>query len=327
MPDDGDHMHSTPVNKHPAPDPERQSPDHSADIAPAPDPAQSAEPTPREVGAPASRRARLVRLIRAVADADAKEIEAAVRQLGESRPFLTPIAWAAGACVLLIRGIKLLILNWRLSLIELVPAAFVWIVMWDLKRHALRGGAFRELTVWGMVLLAVVVVGITFVAIWCNTVFAFAVDSDPPKVGPAARRAKSDLPTIALAAVILGLLLTFAAIVVPRIGPTWLYVATLGGVLGLLLINFVAVPARIIGVRRQRLPPRQKVGSVLAGGALSAVAMGPGFLLDRIGLILLGVSGLQVLGFILLSIGTALYAAGMSSVRAVKLSMKLNQPT
>jgi hypothetical protein len=33
-----------------------------------------------------------------------------------------------------------------------------------------------------------------------------------------------------------------------------------------------------------------------------------------------------VLGFVLLSIGTALYAAGMSSVKAVKLSMKLETP-
>jgi hypothetical protein len=327
MRDNGDHMQSTPANKHTAPDPEPQSPDHNAETPASPDLAPSTEPAPREVSAPASRRARLVRLIRAVADADGKEIEAAVRQLGESRPFLTPIAWAAGACVLLIRGIKLLLVNWRLSLIELVPAAWIWLVMWDLKRHALRGAAFQELTWGGTVLLAVIAVGITLVAIWCNTVFAFAVDTDPPKVGPAARRATADLPIIALAAVILGLLLTFAAIVVPRVGPTWLYVVTLGGVLGLMLINFVAVPARITGLRRQRLPPRQKVGSVLAGGALSAVAMGPGFLLDRIGLILLGVSGLHVLGFILLSIGTALYAAGMSSVRAVKLSMKLNQPT
>jgi hypothetical protein len=46
--------------------------------------------------------------------------------------------------------------------------------------------------------------------------------------------------------------------------------------------------------------------------------MMPGFLLDRLGLVLLGVSGLRVLGFVLLSIGTARHAAGMSSVRAPK---------
>ena len=51
--------------------------------------------------------------------------------------------------------------------------------------------------------------------------------------------------------------------------------------------------------------------------------MAPGFVLDRLGLIFLGIGVLEVLGFILLSIGTALYAAGMSSVKAVKLSSKL----
>ena len=320
-------MPSTPINENTASDPRRQSSDHNADVASSTDAGSFPEPGQSETAGHASWRSRLVLLTRAVADADAGEIEAAVRQLGESRRYLTPIGWAAGACVLVIRGVKLLVVNWRLSLIELVPAVWIWLVMWNLKRHALRGAPFRDYTFWGTLLLAVLAVGITLIAIWCNTVFAFAVDSDPPKVGPAARRATSDMPVIALAALILGLLLTFAAIVVPRIGPAWLYVVTLGGVLGLMLINFVAVPARIIGLRRQRLPPRQQVGRLLAGGALSAVAMGPGFLLDRIGLILLGVSGLHLLGLVLLSIGTALYAAGMSSVRAVKLSMKLNQPT
>jgi hypothetical protein len=54
--------------------------------------------------------------------------------------------------------------------------------------------------------------------------------------------------------------------------------------------------------------------------------MTPGFILDRAGLILLGIPGLHLLGLVLLSIGTALYAAGMSSVKAVKLSMKLESP-
>ncbi len=38
---------------------------------------------------------------------------------------------------------------------------------------------------------------------------------------------------------------------------------------------------------------------------------------------MLGVPHLHALEFVLLSIGTGLYAAGMSSVKAVKLSMKL----
>jgi hypothetical protein len=270
-----------------------------------------------------ARLARMARMARAVADADAAKIELAARQFGESRRYLAPVAWAAGAIVLVIRGIKLLVLNWRLSLVQLVPAVWVWLVMWDLKQHTLRGAAFREFTVSGAILLGVAAVGLSVAAFWCNTVFAFAIDRPRPSIVPAVRQANAHLARIVTAGCFVGLLLAVAAVVVPRIGSKWVYVVALGGVLGLMLISFVAIPAGIIGAKRERLPPKQAVGRWAAGGALSAVAMTPGFVLDRIGLILLGVPGLHIVGFLLLSAGTALYAAGMSSVRAVKLSMKL----
>ena len=113
---------------------------------------------------------------------------------------------------------------------------------------------------------------------------------------------------------------------VPRIGSLWLYLVASIAAYSLMLISFVAVPARILGAKKQKLRPKQAIGSWTVGGALSAVAMTPGFVLDRVGLILLGVQGLHVVGLVLLSIRTALYAAGMSSVKAVKLSMKLDAP-
>ena len=267
---------------------------------------------------------RIVRFARVVADADAAEIEAAAQKFGKSRRYLAPVAWAAGAIVLVIRGIKLLILNWRLTLIQVIPALWVWLVMWNLKEHALRGAAFRQITVGGTILLSVLAVVLSIAAFWCNTVFGFAIDRhERPRIAPAARQANAHLGVIAVAGVVVGLLLAVAGIVVPRIGSTWLYIVALGGVLSVMLISFVAIPARIIGAKRQKLPPRQAVGSWAAGSALSAVAMTPGFLLDRIGLILLAQPGWDILGFLMLATGTALYAAGMSSVRAVKLSMKL----
>ena len=269
----------------------------------------------------------LVRLAREVGEADATKIEARAREFGESRRYLAPVAWAAGALVLAVRGIKLLVLNWRLSLIELVPAVWVWVVMWDLKQHTLRGGPFRQLTLAGAVLLGVTAVIASIAAFWCNTVFGFAIEGGTPRVREAARRANRHIGLIVTAGFAIGALLAAAAIVVPRIGPRWLFVLALGGVLGVMLISFVAIPARIIGARRAKLPPREAVGRMAAGSALIAVAMTPGFILDRIGLILLGATGLHVLGLFLLSIGTALYAAGMSSVRAVKLTMKLGAAT
>ena len=113
-------------------------------------PVESTGPDPTSGPTTAKRRrarpwSALRRLIRAIADVDPAEMEPAARQLGESRRILTPLAWAAGTVVLLIRGIKLLVLNWRLSLIQLVPAAWVWVVTWDLKQHLLHGASFRHL--------------------------------------------------------------------------------------------------------------------------------------------------------------------------------------
>jgi hypothetical protein len=68
--------------------------------------------------------ARLGAAVSAVADADPARIEATALQLGASRRYLAPVAWAAGALVLVVRGAKLLVMNWRLCLIELVPAAW-----------------------------------------------------------------------------------------------------------------------------------------------------------------------------------------------------------
>jgi hypothetical protein len=274
-----------------------------------------------------TRFAELVRLARAVADADPATIEAAAHHFGESRPFLAPVGWAAGTIVLLIRGVKLLLINWRLTLIQIVPAAWVWLTMWDLKQHTLRGVPFRHITAGGMVLLLVASIMLSIVAFWCNTVFAFAIDAPPPpRIRPATRKANTHWARITVFGTLVGAALALAAGVIPRINIGWLYVISLGAVLSVMLISFVAVPARIIGRRPQKLPPKQAIGRTLTGWALSGVAMTPGFILDRIGLILLGVPGLHVLGFVLLSLGTALYAAGMSSVKAVKMSIKLAAP-
>src|SRR5262245_31286842 len=146
----------------------------------------------RAAAPPISEQARPTRLrgllsaARAVADADPIAVESSARDLGESRPYLAPVAWAAGAIVLLIRGLKLLALNWRLSLIELVPAAWVWVVMWDLRQHNLRSDAFRDVTVGGLTVLVLLSVVASIAAFWCNTVFAFAIGHARPRIRAAA---------------------------------------------------------------------------------------------------------------------------------------------
>jgi hypothetical protein len=267
---------------------------------------------------------RLVRTARAVADADPTQIESTARQLGESRRYLAPLAWAAGTIVLLVRGVKLLVLNWRLTLIELVPALLVWVVMWELKHHTLRAVPFREVTLGGLLVMAAVAVLASVAALWCNTVFGFAITHPRPLIAPAVQQTRPFLRRITTFGAAVGLLLSLAAAALPRIDRPLFSLLLICGVTAMMLIAFVAIPARILGARKQRLPPRQAIGSWAASSALSAVAMGPGFLLDRIGLLLLGMPGLHLLGLVLLSVGTALYAAGMSSVRAVKLTVKLD---
>jgi hypothetical protein len=268
----------------------------------------------------------LRRLVVAVTSADPSAIERATRQLGDSRRYLAPLGWAAGTIVLLVTGIKLLLFNWRLSLIQLVPAAWIWLGMWNIKQHLFHGRAFGSYDSPQLWLIGLAIIVLTIAAFWCNAIFAFAIDGPPPPlIRPAVHRARSGLPLILKAGLVMGIIIALAGLVVPRNLGLWWFGLIFGFVLVAMLISFVAVPARIIGLKPKRISLRQKVSGAAAGGALSAVAMAPGFILDRLGLILLGVHSLfvQVVGFILLSIGTALYAAGMSSVKAVKLSSKL----
>src|SRR4029450_797980 len=83
----------------PPPDPGRQlSVDQAAEVATITEGTAGRRQTPKML-------ARLVVAARAVADADPAKIESTARQLGESRTYLAPLAWAAGAIVLLIRGV------------------------------------------------------------------------------------------------------------------------------------------------------------------------------------------------------------------------------
>ncbi len=92
----------------------------------------------------ARRLTRLVQAVRAVADADPVQIEATARRLGSSRRYLAPIAWVAGMLVLVVRGLKVLVSNYRLLLLELIPAAWVWVTIKDLHHQKLLDGPLRS---------------------------------------------------------------------------------------------------------------------------------------------------------------------------------------
>lgn len=266
----------------------------------------------------------LAGLVRAVSSADPEAIDAAVVQLGRSRRYLAPLGWAAGTVGLMLGGVKLLIVNWRLSLLELVPAACIWLTTWDLKQHFLYGTPFEQLNGLVLAILWLVVVLFTILSLACNTVFAFAIDGPPPpRITPAARQARGVTGGILGWGMVLGVLLACAVVIVPRVVGLWMYGMILSGVLAIMMTAFVAVPARLIGLRRGHRTLKQKIGGYAVGGVLSAVAVAPGYIVSRLGLILLGLAGWRIVGFVLLTTGTALFAGGLSAARAVKLGSKL----
>jgi len=89
-----------------------------------------------------------------------------------------------------------------------------------------------------------------------------------------------------------------------------------------MMICYVSVPARLIGVTTTR-SRRDKVTAAAVGGALGAVVTSPPYLLGRVGILLLGSHTLFFLGIIFLAVGGVLEAGAEGAVKAVKVSAKL----
>ena len=82
---------------------------------------------------PASLATRIGALVRAIEESDEARIEEAVLRLSRSRRVFSPLAFAIGALALLFDGLRLLVSNWRLTLVQLLPAIWIWVAMADLK--------------------------------------------------------------------------------------------------------------------------------------------------------------------------------------------------
>src|SRR5205809_7537781 len=218
---------------------------------------------PREVDGPTagkdrrppgqrSRRAALRRqvteLVRAIDDGDEATIERAVRQLSRSRRIFAPLAFAVGAFVMLFQGVKLLFSNWRLTLIQLLPAMWIWLALLDLKVHTFKGKEFHAWHGSVELLLVVAIALVTAASFYLNAVFAFAISqSGSPRIRPAFTLARRHLRVVLPVGLSVGLALGVSAIVVPRWGHPW-FGLSLGIVVGVMMLTYVTVPARIVGV-------------------------------------------------------------------------------
>ena len=277
-------------------------------------------------GAPLTRRAVVAvqfrRLARAIRDGDDAMVESAILALSQRSRLLAPLALVVGAFSMLFQGIKLLFTNWRLTLVQILPAMWIWAAMLDLKAHALHG---REFHIFHGPLLAVVllvIAALTAGSFYLNAVFAFAISRPgPPEIRPGFSESRRHLRTILAWGVVVGLALGFATMVVDRWGKVWFSV-TLGVVVAVMMVAYVAVPARLIGVKSDR-SRRDKLAASAVGGAIGAMVCAPPFALGRVAILMLGSHTFFYLAIILLAVAVVLQTGATSSVKAIKMSAKL----
>jgi hypothetical protein len=261
-------------------------------------------------------------LIVALRENDEEAVEAAIVALSRSRRIFAPLVFTVGAFAMLFQGVRLLFSNWRLTLLQLLPAMWIWVALLDLKAHAFKGKEFHDWRGHQALLLVAAIAVITAAAFYLNAVFAFAI-SQPgeTRIRPALRLAARNLAVVVGIGLVVGLALGFSAIIVPRWGRVW-FVLSLGIVVGVMMLTYVTVPARIVGVKPVG-SRRDKMAAAAIGGTLGAIICTPPYMIGRIGILLLGSPVLLPLGVILLVVGFTLQAGATSAVKAVKMSAKL----
>ena len=268
-------------------------------------------------------RAQIGEFVQAVRDSDREVVDEMLLRLSRSRPWLAPLALAVGAFAMLFDGVKLLFSNWRLTLVQVLPAMWIWAAMFDLKAHVLRGNSFHEWQGPAVVIpLMLLIAVITAASFYLNAVFAFAIiQPGRPQIRPAFTQARSHLAIILVSGGIVGILLGVSTLVVDRWGLFWFAVA-LSIVVGVMMVCYVAVPSRLIGFKPKQ-SRRDKLTATAVGGAVGALICGPPYALGRIGLLMLGIHALFIPGVILFAVGLTLQAGATGAVKTVKMSAKL----
>jgi len=278
----------------------------------------------REAPAPgrAAWRARVTPLVRAVRDSDLAGVEEGVLRLSRSRRWLAPLALGVGALAMLLEGVKLLFTNWRLTLIQVLPAMWIWAAMVDLKAHVLHGKSLHVLTGPVVIPLVLAVAVITAAGFFLNAVFAFAIAAPGrPAIRPAFRQARSHLAVVLGSGAAVGVCLGLSTVVFARWG-LWWFALSLSIVIAVMMVCYVAVPARLIGMKTS-YSKRDKLTATAVGGAVGAVVCTPPYALGRLGLLMLGSHALFIPGCVVLAVGLTLQAGATGAVKAIKMSAKL----
>ncbi len=265
-------------------------------------------------------------LVDAIQNGDDADIQQAILRLSQKRRVFAPLGLAIGALVLLLNGVRLLLSNWRLTLVTILPAMWIWLAMFDLKVHVLHGKSFHVIRGPLLIPIWIVIIGITIGSFFLNGVFAFAVaEPGKPEIRPAVAKARKHLRTIAGSGAVLGLLLAFSTTVATRNPHPW-FTLSLGITCGLMMFAYIAVPARIIGVKPPERSRTDRVWSAALGGALSATVCAPPYILGRLGILMLGSKTLFIPGIFVVALGVTLQSGATGAVRAIKMSATLTAP-
>jgi hypothetical protein len=267
---------------------------------------------------------RLAAVARGVREGDEARVVAAVEELSRRHRLLAPLALLVGGVAMLFGGLRLLLANWRLTVIQIPPAMWIWAAMYDLRGHLLHDRTHHAIR--GPIVIPIIaaIVAITAACFWLNAVFGFAISQDgKPEVRPATREARPHLATILGSGAIVGLALGLTVTVVTRAQKPWFALA-LSLVIGVMMIAYVAVPARLIGVEKNA-SRRDRLSASVVGSVLGAVVSAPAYLLGRIGLLLIGSPFLRLPGIVLFVLGFTLQAGATSAVKAMKMGAKLGR--
>jgi len=268
----------------------------------------------------------ITRVLAGIRTGDEADIAAAIEDLSRSRRYLAPLAYAVGGVAMLLGGVRVLFSNWRLTLIQVLPAVWIWLAMYELRAHVFHDRDFRDLEGPLVVLLIAAIAAITIGAFFFNAVFGFAVaQKGTPRVRLAIAEARQRPGPILLTGGSLGLGLGLALVLAPRAGAPW-FAICLGTVVGLMMIAYVAVPSRLVGIEPSA-SWRDRISAGAVGGLLGFALAAPPYALGRIGLLMIGSPILRIPGLLLFLVAATLQAGATSAVRAVKMGAKLGAAT
>ncbi len=259
--------------------------------------------------------------MRAIEDDDEATIEAILR-VSHSRRAFAPLALVVGALAMVLDGLRRLVFNWRLTLVVLLPALWIEFSMLDLKAHVLGGSSLPRLRGPLLIPIALAIVLVTAGCFFLNSVFAFAIARSPrPAIRPAFATARRRMRPIVVSGVVVGALLALSMTVAVRWRAPW-FTVSLGVIVGVMMVCYVAVPSRLIGVKAT-YSRRDKLTATVLLTVLGTIICTPPYLLGRLGIVMVGSRPLLIPGILVLALGFSLQAGTTGAVRAVRMSAAL----